>query len=385
MLPHYVPMPISHNLGIKCFPRGRSSFACHHILRGPLKLPSVLSCWLFLCCHLLQLTDTCIHLSYFFYRVAVCLCFVWNFCTSQLLSNMLTSIIYPSACGLGESAACWSAANMDFCFRLSALEYERQRPWKGSSGFLQALWSLAFSASRGFVSMWMCWCSSHLPSSAGCCGGKGCAVPRGALLLPSRHHCNRAVSSGAFSLPGGACKTKAIFWVQFGVLVFQWGISIVPQEFVYLFVHPFIYNPNALPAYCSKNCQSDRNALNVKDLGGLNENSLDYSVSLVRFVLFQAWVPTITAATGLICAVLCCGHLTNGSKFSRRVCSLPLAAVAVGKLISLQCRVISKGTPVLFCYKDTHLFPSALYSCFFCGFSVFHFSCTCRGLTIPKG
>lgn len=51
------------------------------------------------------------------------------------------------------------------------------------------------------------------------------------------------------------------------------------------------------------------------------------------------------------------------------MCSLPLAAVAVGKLISLQCRIISKGTSVLFCYKETHVFPSALYS-WLCSFSL---------------
>lgn len=85
--------------------------------------------------------------------------------------------------------------------------------------------------------------------------------------------------------------------------------------------------------------------------------------------MFQAWVLTFTAATGFICAVLCCDHLTNDSKFSRRVCSLPLAAVAVCKLISLQCRVISKSTSVLFCFKDTHLFPFALYS-WLCVFSL---------------
>lgn len=78
--------------------------------------------------------------------------------------------------------------------------------------------------------------------------------------------------------------------------------------------------------------------------------------------MFQAWVPTFTATTGFICAVLCCDDLTNDSKFSRRVCSLLLAAVAVGKLISLQSRVTSKDTSVLFCYKGTHLFSSALYS-----------------------
>lgn len=163
-------------------------------------------------------------------------------------------------------------------------------------------------------------------------------------------------------------------------LIFQWCISIVLQDFIYLFIYPFIHNPNVLLAYCSKNCQSDKNALNIKDLGELNENSLDYSVSLVSFVLFQAWLPTFfTAATGFICAVLCCDHATNDSKFSRRVCFLPLAAVAVGKLISLQCRIISKGTSVLFCYKDTHLFPSL----FTVDSAVFPF-CTWRGLTIPK-
>lgn len=180
MLLHYVPMPISHNLGgIKksAFPEADSNL---HILRGPGKLPSVPRCQLFVCCRLLQMSETWIHLSYYFYRVAVCLCFVGIFFTSRLLSNMSTSIIYPSTCCSGDSAACWSAANMDFCFSWSVLEYERERPWKGSSGFLQALWRLTVGASRGFVSVYMCWFSSHLPSPAGFCGGKSCAVPKGA-------------------------------------------------------------------------------------------------------------------------------------------------------------------------------------------------------------
>lgn len=239
MSPHYVPMPISHNLGIKksAFPEAEHHLHVTISLEDLLhsQVCSVVSCFCAVTsCRWVTLAFIS---ATFFIMLLFVFALCGNFCTSQLLSNMLTSIIYPSTCGLGESAACWSAANMDFCFRLCTLEDERQRPRKGSSGFLQALWSLAVSASRGFVSMWMCWCSSLLPSSAGYCGGKGCAVPKGALLLPSRHHCSRAVSSGAFSLPAGACKTKAIFWVQFGVLVFQWGISIIPQEFVYLFVY----------------------------------------------------------------------------------------------------------------------------------------------------
>lgn len=67
-----------------------------------------------------------------------CLCLVWIFFFSQLLSDMLSSIIYPCTCCFGESAACWSAANMDFCFSWSVLECERERPQEGNSGFLHA-------------------------------------------------------------------------------------------------------------------------------------------------------------------------------------------------------------------------------------------------------
>lgn len=195
------------------------------------------------------MSDTFIHLGYFFNLVAVCLCFVWIFFTSQLLSNMLASIIYPSTCCLGEFAACWSAANTGFCFSWSVLEYERERPREGNSGFLQALWRLTVGASGGFVSMCVGSAATY-PLQLGSMEGRLCSA-KGCCSFLSRHLYNRALSSWAFSLPGGAYKTIGIFWVQFGVLVFQWCISMVLQEFIYLFIYPFIYTSNVLSAYCN--------------------------------------------------------------------------------------------------------------------------------------
>lgn len=85
-----------------------------------------------ICVHwpLAHKSDTCVHFSYFICHAAVVFFF------SQLLSDMLSSIIYPCTCCFGESAACWSAANMDFCFSWSVLECERERPQEGNSGFL---------------------------------------------------------------------------------------------------------------------------------------------------------------------------------------------------------------------------------------------------------
>ena len=182
--PHvFLPMPISQNLGgIKksAFPEADHNLSCHHILRGPVKLLSVPSCQLLGCIGLLQMSDTCIHLSCFIYRVAVCL--VWILFSSQLLSDVLASIIYPCTCCSGESAACWSAANMGFCFSWSVLECERERPQEGNSGFLRAPRRPTVGASRGLVSMCMCRHSSHLPSSVGFCGGKAAQCQRVLLL-----------------------------------------------------------------------------------------------------------------------------------------------------------------------------------------------------------
>lgn len=175
MSPYFLPMPISHNLGgIKksAFPEADHNLSCHRIPRGPIKLLSVPSCQLFVCSGLLQMSDACIHLSYFIYHVAVCLCLAWTFFSSQLLSNMLASIIYPCTCCSGESAACWSAANMGFCFSWNVLERERERSQEGNLGFLWAPWRLTVGASRGLLTMCMCWHSSHLPSSVGFWGGK---------------------------------------------------------------------------------------------------------------------------------------------------------------------------------------------------------------------
>lgn len=209
---------------------------------------------------------------------------------------MLTSIIYPSTCCWDDSAACWSAANMGFCFSWSVLEYERERGcgrqalWKWLSVLPEDLLVYVLVQQPPTLFSWVL-------CRKGLCSAKGC------YSFLCRDHYNRTMSSCAFSLPGGAYKTNVIFWIQLAVLGFQWCISIV-QEFIYLFIYPFIHNPNVLLPYCSKNCQSDKNALNIKDLGRSNENSLDYSVPLVMFVLFQTWLPTFTAATVFICAVI---------------------------------------------------------------------------------
>lgn len=107
---YFLSMLISQNSGgIKksAFSEADNNLSCHHIPRRPVKLPSVPSCQLFACSRLLQMSDTCIHLSYF-----IMLLFVWIFFSSQLLSDLLASIIYCCTCCAGESAACWSSANV---------------------------------------------------------------------------------------------------------------------------------------------------------------------------------------------------------------------------------------------------------------------------------
>lgn len=128
MSTNFLPTPMSWYLGgimRIAFPEAVHNLPCHHTPRGQLK-PSVRSCPMFVCSGLVHTGDTCIQLSYFIYHVAVCFALSPIFFSFQLLSDVLASIIYPCTCCFVESAACWRAANMGFCFSWSALECERE-------------------------------------------------------------------------------------------------------------------------------------------------------------------------------------------------------------------------------------------------------------------
>lgn len=130
---------------------------------------------LFACSHLLQMSDTCIHLSYFIYYVAVCLCFVWIFFSSQLLSDLLASIIYCCTCCSGVSAACWSSAKV----ALASVEVYwsvKERGHRRAVRTCAAPWRLTVGASIGLVSM--CRHSGHLRSSVGFCERKAVQCQR---------------------------------------------------------------------------------------------------------------------------------------------------------------------------------------------------------------
>lgn len=253
---HYVPMPISYNLGgIK-----KSAFPeADHNLHATISLEDWLNSWVCPVVSYLCAVASCrwVTLAFISATFLIMLLFVFALCESFSLPSCSQMCRLPLfiplpvarvSLQLADLQLTWAFASVEVYWSMKERGHRRAilascRPYGDwLSVLLEDLLVRVCIGSAATYPLLLGSVEGRLCSAKGCCS------------FLSRHHYNRALSSCAFSLPGGAYKTIGVFWVQFGVLVFQWCISIVLQEFIYLFICPFMYNPNVLSAYCNKNC-----------------------------------------------------------------------------------------------------------------------------------